>query len=593
MKNIYKTLFIGLLCHIVPFLNAQTLDGFTYRTVVYDGNVVMANTWVDVVVAIYNKNNHKIYEEYHAGVTNEKGVLEIQIGNPFNVLSGDFDAIDWEEQGYTVNVKIKRDNESVFSDHGTFTFRYVPYVKVADRGGDTHRLDQLNEVNADESNLYISTTGDTGLQDTGDNKNTAVGFDALLNNTTGSYNTAIGYKSMDTISVQHKNTAAGYLSMQSILGNNSVAYGDYALKHYSINQSIAQNIDNNVAVGSRAMYYIENTKNNVAVGYHAFIQPINHNNAQQNFYNVAIGSYAFQRESNTSTYIYPEGATIVGDSVLAYVNWIDQYRLGYTAIGVNAIKTIAYETLSSPTIVGYGEYRGIDSNGSVDKFFPYEGVIIGSLSGDTISTGTTVIGYNSFRTKMGSNDLYNTVIASNYEKFSGYNHETNIFGNSNTTSIGGYAVWNVFSDGRFKYAIKENVPGLEFVNKLRPVTFYLDRRAIVEHSVGKEYASVIHKPETVRERQIGFLAQEVEQAAKEMNFDFSAVSVPDHPEGIYTIKYAEFVPVLVKAVQELIEQTEALKTETSMNEEKIKELQDLVEELKTQIELRESEINNK
>ena len=55
-----------------------------------------------------------------------------------------------------------------------------------------------------------------------------------------------------------------------------------------------------------------------------------------------------------------------------------------------------------------------------------------------------------------------------------------LIGNSNVTSIGGYASWSNFSDGRFKRNIKENVPGLSFINKLRPVTYTLDIDAINE-----------------------------------------------------------------------------------------------------------------
>src|SRR5207342_362203 len=47
-------------------------------------------------------------------------------------------------------------------------------------------------------------------------------------------------------------------------------------------------------------------------------------------------------------------------------------------------------------------------------------------------------------------------------------------GNSSTGSIGGYADWTDFSDGRYKKEVKEDVRGLEFINKLRPVTYHLD-----------------------------------------------------------------------------------------------------------------------
>ena len=53
-----------------------------------------------------------------------------------------------------------------------------------------------------------------------------------------------------------------------------------------------------------------------------------------------------------------------------------------------------------------------------------------------------------------------------------------VIGNTAVTSIGGYADWTNFSDGRYKRNVKENVPGLAFINKLKPVTYTLDINAI-------------------------------------------------------------------------------------------------------------------
>src|SRR5258706_15456009 len=47
-------------------------------------------------------------------------------------------------------------------------------------------------------------------------------------------------------------------------------------------------------------------------------------------------------------------------------------------------------------------------------------------------------------------------------------------GNSATGSYRAYADWSNISDGRYKKNVKENVPGLSFINKLRPITYNLD-----------------------------------------------------------------------------------------------------------------------
>ncbi len=62
-----------------------------------------------------------------------------------------------------------------------------------------------------------------------------------------------------------------------------------------------------------------------------------------------------------------------------------------------------------------------------------------------------------------------------------------------------------------------------------------------------------------QELQTGFIAQEVEKAAKELGFDFSGVDKPKNENDYYGLRYAEFVVPLVKAVQELDAQNKELK----------------------------------
>ncbi len=48
----------------------------------------------------------------------------------------------------------------------------------------------------------------------------------------------------------------------------------------------------------------------------------------------------------------------------------------------------------------------------------------------------------------------------------------------------------------------------------------------------------------------GFIAQEVEKAAEDAGYNFSGVAIPKISTELYTLRYAEFVVPLVKAVQE-------------------------------------------
>ncbi|HVG42732.1 MAG TPA: tail fiber domain-containing protein, partial [Chitinophagaceae bacterium] len=145
---------------------------------------------------------------------------------------------------------------------------------------------------------------------------------------------------------------------------------------------------------------------------------------------------------------------------------------------------------------------------------------------------------------------------------------------------GGEVNWTAFSDGRFKNNLNEDVPGLEFITKLRPITYTLDIEGIdtklkanmpkVSIEDNNEAAKVITlqepsaeerkaKAEKAKVKYTGFVAQEVEAVAKKLNYDFSGVDVPKNKEDFYGLRYAEFVVPLVKAVQEQQLQIDELK----------------------------------
>ena len=146
-------------------------------------------------------------------------------------------------------------------------------------------------------------------------------------------------------------------------------------------------------------------------------------------------------------------------------------------------------------------------------------------------------------------------------------------GNATVTSIGGQVGWTTLSDKRFKKDITETIPGLSFIMKLRPVAYHLDMNAI---------AGFLKTPDSLRLKeaeitkgnmlQTGFIAQEVEQAAQQINFDFGGIDKPKNNNDYYGLRYAEFVVPLVKAVQEQ-------QTIIQNQQKQIDELKKLVEKI--------------
>jgi len=81
----------------------------------------------------------------------------------------------------------------------------------------------------------------------------------------------------------------------------------------------------------------------------------------------------------------------------------------------------------------------------------------------------------------------------------------------------------------------------------------------------------------------GFLAQDVENVVKETISNFSGVVVPQNENSLYSIRYAEFVVPLVKAVQELdskIEKQQEIINELQQENYELKKLQKEIEEIK-------------
>lgn len=112
------------------------------------------------------------------------------------------------------------------------------------------------------------------------------------------------------------------------------------------------------------------------------------------------------------------------------------------------------------------------------------------------------------------------------------------------------------SDARLKNAVTALPSGLNFVNKLNPVSFYFnkinDENNILNNSTIENEGKKKH---------FGFIAQELKQAMDESEFkssDYSIWEEDDH--STQSISYVELVPLLVKAVQELSAKVEELES---------------------------------
>lgn len=124
------------------------------------------------------------------------------------------------------------------------------------------------------------------------------------------------------------------------------------------------------------------------------------------------------------------------------------------------------------------------------------------------------------------------------------------------------------SDVRTKNTIQDASLGLNFIKKLRPVSFLVNKgRVDAKNAIKDEYGNIdFDTIETIpgKRKHYGFIAQEVKEVLDELtdtpDMDFAGWSVGDvdDQDSPQALAYDEFIAPLVKAVQELSARLEAL-----------------------------------
>ncbi|MGC9314662.1 MAG: tail fiber domain-containing protein, partial [bacterium] len=419
------------------------------------------------------------------------------------------------------------------------------------------------EVANGDALIYGITVGRGGGANS---TNTVVGRDALSSNTTGSLNTAIGYRSQQLNLSTQDNTSLGGHALMNNRANFNTAVGAYSL---SANTSGTRNS----ALGHSALTSNETANDNTAVGYFALA------NNFVGIDNTAVGSKSL--ESNINNRNTAVGSNTLNQNTVGSDNTaVGYYTLAQNQVGVmnSAFGSQALENLNPPSAAPQGFYNSAVGHKALQSLSTgYGNTAMGYFAGQAgtaLTTGyyNTGIGYQA---SFDANNRINTIVlAGNGNLSLGGNNRVRI-GNSSMTSIGGQVLWTALSDERIKTDVEEDVPGLAFITKLRPVTYSFDIDKQDELMWGaKNESDWEGKYDIESIRFSGFIAQEVEKAAKSINYSFSGIDKPDG-DGLYGIRYAEFVVPLVKAVQELTAENAELRSEI----ERLKALEARIEAL--------------
>lgn len=329
---------------------------------------------------------------------------------------------------------------------------------------------------------------------------------------------------------------------------------------------------NNTFIGSFAGYSNSNGNNNTANGTLALFS--NTVGSQ----NTSIGGYALYSNTNGTRNSASGSNTLYSNSTGFSNTAIGSDALYMNTVGSNNTAGGASALISNVT-GSYNTAFGVGALGET-KASLYN-TAIGYEAGDTYDNGynNVFVGAN---VDVNGPGYYNVIAIGQGTIVGG--SSVAVFGNPATGAYYGYANWTNISDGRYKKNIKENVPGLDFIKKLRPITYNLkatELDAFLHRDEKKQRkmndAAITSYTKALQDKEAitytGFSAQEVESVAKELGFNFSGVDAPKNANGVYGLRYADFVVPLVKAVQEQQQMIETLKQQNTSLEKRIDELE--------------------
>lgn len=370
-------------------------------------------------------------------------------------------------------------------------------------------------------------------------------------------NQKAGYLDYDPLGT--KNTTFGYEGLLSNIASDTTGAGISAFGYRALYSNTTGS--GNTAHGSGALYFNTTGGINTAVGMEALFS-----NTEGGF-NTATGAFSL------------------------YANTIGEFNTSNGDYSLTANTTGSFNTAAGTpfTLSANTEGSNNTANGSLAMFSNTTGNANTALGFQALSVNAT--GNNNTAIGFGADVTgpdFSNATAIGYGALADASDKVRI-GNTDVNSIGGQVGWTSFSDERIKKDIKENVPGLEFIKGLKPVTYHfsvakenelLGVQAISEKYIGslrsnpakasnKGFRVPDIEKNMFREKGIvskankdlekiqftGFLAQDVEKAAKNIGYDFSGI---DKSGKIMGLRYSEFVVPLVKAVQELASQNEDL-----------------------------------
>ena len=369
---------------------------------------------------------------------------------------------------------------------------------------------------------------------------TAIGAQAGENNTTGSQWTNIGTGAGQNQN-QNGGVAIGYQSCWAATNSLGVAIGRFAsmVGSSSSSISIGENSNrSNTATGTVSIGYEAGYSNTSGLG--------NTNLGYKAGYNVTTNG------SNTNLGYQSMGLSVGSNNTfLGY-----QAGQGYNASTSTASNNVAigYKAMmqrrggnGNNVVIGNDAYKNSDGG--------YSNVVIGNNAVQVTGNSHSNVAIGKSVSLNGNSDNNSVVIG-----FSA------VGGGSNTVTLGNSSISTLrcavtsitsLSDERDKTDIKDLGYGLAFIDALQPREFVWNNRPETRTEYdddGNETQEEFYSANKGK-KDFGFIAQEV----KELDNDTLRLVYTENEDKL-EMSYGKLVPILVKAIQELKEEVELLKS---------------------------------
>jgi hypothetical protein len=593
MKNLHQYIFpitmsVAFCLLPIAFLFSQAPQGLNYQAVARNSSgAILANQPVTFRLTITNGEGGDIlYQETTNATTNQFGLVNLVVGSG-SVLNGNFSTIDWGNSFPWLQVEMDPNPGSGYVFMGTSQLQSVPYALFAASGNQGPKGDQ-----GDPGPQGIQ--GEQGPKgDQGDQGPQGIQGEQGPQGIQGEQGPQ---------GIQGEQGLQGEQGPQGIQGEqgpqgppgSGLESGDSAGDtpywdgaNWVVNSSNIFNNGGNIGINTtspQGRLHINGTTNQPQLvidvdssqsKFNPFILMRNINGKEL----MRIHS-----DDTSNTFVGLKTGTLIDAGpfgVGGRRNTFFGSRAAFSNTIGGANTAIGFKSMTKITEGTANTALGSETMFQTTTGHNNTALGFGSLTSNVTGTANIAIGANSFF----PNGALDNTICIGYLSGGHVNASNRIeLGNSSITTIAGQVGFSTYSDARIKDNIREDVPGLDFITRLHPVTYNLNihRQNDMVYKNGKQDgADWYGKYDIEKIKMSGFVAQDVEQAAHEIGYDFSGVQKPANPNELYSIRYSDFVMPLVKSVQELNDQ---LKTEVEQlkaeNTELLQRIERLEEKMK-------------